>query len=156
MERCLPQEKEDPFSVYYFIKKNNSVELRFNDIIENVVEATKKALNSEVSQHDRSISWDEVKDNAETEIIYELEEYGYSHSKSDTIKNQVEKDVKDLIGVEEPDKPVVLDLESIRILKPGKYELDLVHLFKKDPLVFKLEEGKYIIDLPEAFRKMEK
>tara|TARA_Y100000310_G_scaffold330739_1_gene402933 strand:+ start:918 stop:1289 length:372 start_codon:yes stop_codon:yes gene_type:complete len=70
-------------------------------------------------------------------------------------KQQVEKDVKDLIGVEEPDKPVVLDLESIRILKPGKYELDLVHLFKKDPLVFKLEEGKYIIDLPEAFRKME-
>jgi len=70
-------------------------------------------------------------------------------------KNQVEKDVKDLIGVEEPDKPVVLDLESIRILKPGKYELDLVHLFKKDPLVFKLEEGKYIIDLPEAFRKMD-
>ena len=69
-------------------------------------------------------------------------------------KQQVEKDVKDLIGIEEPDKPVILDLESIRILKPGKYELDIVHMFKKDPLVFKLEEGKYIIDLPEAFKKM--
>jgi predicted nucleic acid-binding Zn-ribbon protein len=69
-------------------------------------------------------------------------------------KVKVEEDVKELIGLsEEPDKPVVLDLESIRILKPGKYELDLVHLFKKDPLVFKLEEGKYMIDLPEAFRK---
>jgi len=68
-------------------------------------------------------------------------------------KKQVEKDVKELIGIEEQDKPVVLDLESIRILKPGKYELDLVHLFKKDPLVFKLEEGKYIIDLPEAFKR---
>lgn len=69
-------------------------------------------------------------------------------------KKQVEEDVKELIGMEkEPEKPVVLDLESIRILKPGKYELDLVHLFKKDPLVFKLEEGKYIIDLPEAFKK---
>lgn len=72
-------------------------------------------------------------------------------------KEQVEQDVKELIGLEhEPDKPVVLDLESIRILKPGKYELDLVHLFKKDPLVFKLEEGKYIIDLPEAFKRKEK
>ncbi len=71
-------------------------------------------------------------------------------------KTQVEEDVKELIGLEtEPDKPIVLDLESIRILKPGKYELDLVHLFKKDPLVFKLEEGKYIIDLPQAFRKRE-
>jgi len=71
-------------------------------------------------------------------------------------KQQIETDVKDMIGLEtESDKPVVLDLESIRILKPGKYELDLVHLFKKDPLVFKLEEGKYVIDLPEAFKKAE-
>jgi predicted nucleic acid-binding Zn-ribbon protein len=72
-------------------------------------------------------------------------------------KIQVEEDVRELIGAQqEPDKPVILDLESIRILKPGKYELDLVHLFKKDPLVFKLEEGKYMIDLPQAFgRKRE-
>jgi len=71
-------------------------------------------------------------------------------------KKQVEEDVKELIGMEkDPDRPVILDLESIRILKPGKYQLDLVHLFKKDPLVFKLEEGKYIIDLPQAFQKKE-
>lgn len=69
-------------------------------------------------------------------------------------KKQIETDVKDLIGEkEDPDKPVILDFESIRVLKPGKYELDLVHLFKKDPLVFKLEEGKYIIDLPQAFKR---
>ncbi len=69
-------------------------------------------------------------------------------------KVRVEEDVKELIGLpEDPEKPVILDLESIRILKPGKYELDLVHLFKKDPLVFKLEEGKYMIDLPEAFKR---
>ena len=36
---------------------------------------------------------------------------------------------------------------------PGKYELDLVHMFKKDPLVVKLDEGKYVIDLPQAFKK---
>lgn len=72
-------------------------------------------------------------------------------------KEQVEQDVKELIGLpDEPDKPVILDLESIRILKPGKYELDLVHLFRKDPLIFKLEEGKYIIDLPQAFKKEKK
>ncbi|MBR9683100.1 hypothetical protein GOV03_01015 [Candidatus Woesearchaeota archaeon] len=72
-------------------------------------------------------------------------------------KVQVEEDVKELIGIDtDPEKPIILDLESIRILKPGKYELDLVHLFKKDPLVFKLEEGKYMIDLPQAFMKAEK
>ena len=69
-------------------------------------------------------------------------------------KKQIEKDVFDLIGLtEEQDKPVVLDLASIRIVKPGKYELDLVNLFKNKPLVYKLGDGKYIIDLPESFKK---
>jgi len=70
-------------------------------------------------------------------------------------KKNIEKDVYEIMGREEEEKPVVLDLESIRILKPGKFELDLVHLFnKKDPLVFKLEEGKYVIDLAESFKRM--
>lgn len=69
-------------------------------------------------------------------------------------KKQIETDILDLVGVDITDKqPVVLDLESIRILKPGQYELDLVNLFKKRPLIYKLEEGKYVIDLPESFKK---
>jgi predicted nucleic acid-binding Zn-ribbon protein len=47
----------------------------------------------------------------------------------------------------------VLDLEAIRVKKPGQYELDLVHLFKGEPLVFKLEDGKYMIDLVETFKR---
>ena len=71
-------------------------------------------------------------------------------------KNEIEKDVFDLVGIEGGvEKPVVLDLESIRILKPGKYELDIVNLFRKRPLIYKLEEGKYLIDLPESFKKKE-
>ena len=71
---------------------------------------------------------------------------------------QIEEDVYDIMGDEiDRDRPVVLDLESIKILKPGKYELDLVHLFKdKDPLVYKLEDGKYMVDLVESFKKMRK
>ena len=69
-------------------------------------------------------------------------------------KEQIEKDVFELVGSEiDSDEPVVLDLEAIRVLKPGKYELDLVHLFKGDPLIFKLEDGKYMIDLVESFKK---
>ena len=70
-------------------------------------------------------------------------------------KVQIEKDVFDIIGAKiEDDKPVVLDIESIKILKPGKYELDLVHLFKrKQPLIYKLDDGKYVIDLIETFKK---
>ena len=70
-------------------------------------------------------------------------------------KKNMEEDVAEILHIkqEEEDRPVVLDLEAIRVLHPGKYELDLVHLFKKDPLIIKLEEGKYMIDLAQAFKK---
>lgn len=63
---------------------------------------------------------------------------------------------EDLDDLEEalPDTPVVLDFEAINVLQPGKFEIDLVHLFNKNhPLVYKLEEGKYLIDLPETFKR---
>ena len=73
---------------------------------------------------------------------------------SDNDKKQIEKDVFDLIGQDrDPDAPIVLDIESIKIVKPGKYELDLVHLFKGDPLIFKLGEGKYMIDVVQSFKQ---
>ena len=72
-------------------------------------------------------------------------------------KVQIEEDIRELANVKtDSNRPVVLDLESIRVLKPGQYEIDLVHLFKNDPLVFKLEDGKYMIDLPQAFKSKKK
>ncbi len=70
-------------------------------------------------------------------------------------KKNIEEDVAEILNVklEDPDKPVILDIEAIRVMKPGQYELDLVRLFKNDPLIIKLEEGKYIIDLGQAFKK---
>jgi len=70
-------------------------------------------------------------------------------------KARVEKDVREMIGLEEEQEvPVILDLESVRITGPGKFEIDVVNLFsKKRPLIYKLEEGKYIIDLASAFRQ---
>ncbi len=68
-------------------------------------------------------------------------------------KKQVEKDVRDMIGVEDEEVPVVLDLESINIIEPGKFEIDVVNIFdKKRPLIYKLEEGKYIIDLASTLK----
>jgi len=65
---------------------------------------------------------------------------------------QIEEDITDIVHSRlDKDKPVILDLETINILKPGKYELDVVELFKGKPLVYKLEEGKYIIDLVSTF-----
>jgi hypothetical protein len=69
-------------------------------------------------------------------------------------RKEMEKDVYELVDLE-PDyhRPVILDLEAIRSMEPGKFELDLVRLFKKDPLIFKIGEGKYVIDLNSAFGK---
>jgi predicted nucleic acid-binding Zn-ribbon protein len=76
---------------------------------------------------------------------------------SEEDSKQVEQDIYNVLGVkEEPEEPVVLDLESVRVKQPGKYELDIVHLFKGEPLIFKLADGKYIIDIAETFRRLKK
>ena len=68
-------------------------------------------------------------------------------------KNQIERDIYDLIGKElDPERPVILDFEAISVRKPGKYDLDLVHLFSGSPVVIKIEEGKYIIDLKASLQ----
>lgn len=83
---------------------------------------------------------DEIKDREIQQTIEEL-------NQSDKV--QIEKDIREITGLDqEPEKPVILDLESVRVIKPGKFEIDIINLFsKKRPLVYKLEEGKYIIDL---------
>lgn len=90
----------------------------------------------------------EIADSLTNEIQDKISEI----DKMDKIK--MEKDVRDIIGVsEKEDIPVILDLESIRVLKPGKFEIDVVNLFnKKRPLIYKLEEGKYIIDLASTLK----
>lgn len=69
-------------------------------------------------------------------------------------KVQIERDIREVTGLdEEPEKPVVLDLESVKVIEPGKFEIDIVNLFsKKRPLIYELEEGKYIIDLSSSFK----
>ena len=63
-------------------------------------------------------------------------------------KKQVERDIREMVGITDQAAPVILDIESIRVTGEGKFELDIVKLFRKDqPLIYKLEEGKYIIDL---------
>ncbi|MEM4271550.1 MAG: Zn-ribbon containing protein [Candidatus Pacearchaeota archaeon] len=68
-------------------------------------------------------------------------------------KKQIEKDVREIAGVKDEEVPIFLDFESIKILKPGKYLLDLQKLFASDkPKVYQIEDGKYIIDLTSAMK----
>ena len=66
----------------------------------------------------------------------------------DTVnKVKIEKDVRNILKIEDESKPVILDLESIRVLKPGQFEIDIVSLMNRKPIVFKIQEGKYLIDI---------
>src|SRR3989338_3284430 len=67
---------------------------------------------------------------------------------SETDKLQIEEDVREIVGVHDEEIPVFLDFESVKVMKPGKYLIDVAKLFSKEmPKVYQLEDGKYIVDL---------
>lgn len=69
-------------------------------------------------------------------------------------KEVIEKDIREMAGIVDEETPVILDLESVRVTGDGKFEIDVVNLFNKDrPLIYKLEEGKYIIDLASTLKQ---
>jgi uncharacterized protein len=94
----------------------------------------------------------EKADEIEKGVHNEVKEAIVELEKAD--KTQIEKDIREITGLEDkPDEPVILDLESVKVIKPGKFEIDVVNLFnKKRPLIYKLEEGKYIIDLSSTLK----
>ncbi len=69
-------------------------------------------------------------------------------------KKHIEKDIREMVGITDENTPVILDLESVRVVGDGKFEIDLIKIFnKKRPLIYKLEEGKYIIDLASTLNR---
>jgi len=71
-------------------------------------------------------------------------------------KKKIEKDIREIAGITDDNAPVILDFESVRVTGEGKFELDLANLFNKNrPLIYKLEEGKYLIDLARTIRDYE-
>jgi predicted nucleic acid-binding Zn-ribbon protein len=68
-------------------------------------------------------------------------------------KKKVEKDIREMAGIIDEEAPVILDLEAVRVVGAGKFEIDIINLFRKDrPLIYKVEEGKYIIDLSTTLK----
>jgi len=69
-------------------------------------------------------------------------------------KESIERDIREIVGITDEEIPVILDLESVRVVGDGKFEIDLVNVFNKNrPLIYKLEEGKYIIDLASTLQR---
>ena len=69
----------------------------------------------------------------------------------------IEREVREIAGIPENDLPVILDFESVNVTGDGKFEIDIAKVFNRDrPLIYKLEEGKYIIDLATTFKTLGK
>jgi predicted nucleic acid-binding Zn-ribbon protein len=48
----------------------------------------------------------------------------------------------------------ILDrVESVRIVSPGKYELNLERLAESQDVIIGVDEGKYLLDLPSMSKK---
>ncbi|MCA9495674.1 MAG: hypothetical protein KC589_01925 [Nanoarchaeota archaeon] len=63
-------------------------------------------------------------------------------------KEIIMEEVESMVDVQDSDAPIILKLENIRILSPGKYEIDINQLMKKEkPLIYKVQDGTYVIDL---------
>ncbi len=65
---------------------------------------------------------------------------------------EMERDVRHLMGVKQSDKPVILDLETIKAVGPGKFSIDVSALLRGEPVVINISDGKYFIDLASAFK----
>ena len=87
---------------------------------------------------------DEVAKKMQEEKSVPLQEF------SGAEKDKMELDVRQILKVEDEDQPVILDIESVRVVSPGKFEIDLVSLLNRKPIVFKLQEGKYMIDIESS------
>lgn len=74
----------------------------------------------------------------------EAKEIELSKEKKDIILKELES----FVDIEQTETPIILQLENIKVVKPGKYEIDVNQLMKKEkPLIYKVQEGTYVIDL---------
>ncbi|OQX20090.1 MAG: hypothetical protein BWK75_05140 [Candidatus Altiarchaeales archaeon A3] len=54
-----------------------------------------------------------------------------------------------------PDGVVTMDIETLKILKTGKYEIDVPGLMGNKPVIAALREGTYYIDIHSAIKKFQ-
>jgi len=63
-------------------------------------------------------------------------------------KELILKEVETITNIDDIDTPIILKLENIRVVKSGKYEIDINQLMKKEkPAIYKIQDGTYMIDL---------
>ena len=71
--------------------------------------------------------------------------------------DEIEKDIRYIVSETEEvgeDETVILDVEAIHVIKPGKYRIDLTNLFAHRPLIVRVGAGRYEIDLTTIMNRL--
>ena len=103
----------------------------------------------------------EPEEEAEEKEVQVQPEIADSEEK-DIPAEQFIREIDDIIGIGHQEREVVEEeegerVESVRILGPGSYELNLSSLLERDEIVMAIkEDGTYAVDLSSAFRKKKK
>lgn len=70
------------------------------------------------------------------------------------IKGQAAADLVDKIKIEEREGEPIEKIESVKIHKPGIYELNLDALLERKEIIMAIKEtGSYVVHLPSLFAK---
>ncbi len=90
------------------------------------------------------------------ELLEEAEQEVSLLSRKDM--KEIEDDIRDIVSGDgiKKDDTVVLDLEAIRVIRPGKYQIDVTNLFNQKPIVVRVGAGRYEIDLSTLMTKISK
>ena len=75
---------------------------------------------------------------------------------SDKEIKEMEEDIRDIIGSKAEGKSVMLDVEAIRVIRPGKYQIDVTTLFNQIPIVIRVGSGRYELDLSTIMARMKR
>lgn len=106
-------------------------------------------------------------DNCGSKFFFYVREEALKEAEEDIKKlssneiKEIERDIRDIVS-EEEDRPledeetVILDVEAIRVIKPGKYRIDVTSLFQQRPIVIRVGSGKYEIDLSTLVKRFRK
>lgn len=81
--------------------------------------------------------------------------------KQETPAEKLIKEIDEIIGIEKQERTVVEEdgdrVESVRILGPGSYELNLDSLLQRKEIVMAIkEDGTYALHLPSVFKAEKK
>ncbi|MFP4402056.1 MAG: Zn-ribbon domain-containing protein [Candidatus Nanoarchaeia archaeon] len=79
-------------------------------------------------------------------------------SKKETVQEEIEltqqnkeailQEIEQNVGTLDPQTPIFLKVENIHVISPGKYEIDINQLLRKEkPLIYKVGDGTFVIDL---------